>query len=101
MPRKKPPGKGAPPKEAGIDAGLWRELRKATRPVLVLDFDGTLAPLHRERMKLRLPQASRDALEKIIQAERKRVVVITGRPATQAALLMPCLKVEIIGEHGW
>jgi trehalose-phosphatase len=36
-----------------------------------------------------------------LQAERTRVVVITGRPETQAALLMPGLKIEIVGEHGW
>src|SRR5687767_10588691 len=103
MPRKKPPAaaKGASPKETGIDPGLWRDLKKAQRPVLVLDFDGTLAPLHRERMKVRIPQASREALDKILLAERTRLIVITGRPATQATLLMPGLKVEIIGEHGW
>jgi trehalose 6-phosphate phosphatase len=73
----------------------------AAKPLLMLDYDGTLAPFRVDRFKARPWAGVRDLLTGIQKQNRTRIVVITGRPAGEIA---PLLGVEwtpeVWGLHG-
>lgn len=73
----------------------------AASPLLLLDYDGTLAPFRVDRFQA-LPWAGvRDLLNQIQSQGRTRIVVVTGRPAAE---ILPLLGVEpapeVWGLHG-
>lgn len=71
------------------------------RPLLLLDYDGTLAPFRLDRFKARPWAGVRELLGRIQRQERTRMVVITGRPAAEIApLLMLDPPLEVWGLHG-
>jgi trehalose-phosphatase len=73
----------------------------APNPLLLLDYDGTLAPFRVDRYRA-LPWAGvREILKRIQQQGRTRMAMITGRPAVEIAPLLgldPPL--EVWGLHG-
>jgi trehalose 6-phosphate phosphatase len=73
----------------------------APDPLLLLDYDGTLAPFRVDRFQAR-PWAGVRALLQRIQAQgRTRMAVITGRPPTEIApLLQLDSPLEVWGLHG-
>lgn len=75
---------------------------QAPARVLLLDYDGTLAPFH-DRPECALPYpAVLQALRDILDAGGTRVVVISGRPASEVPPLLGLPKCpEIWGSHGW
>jgi trehalose-phosphatase len=82
-------------------ADWWRELERAPRSVLMLDFDGTLAPFVRERMHARMYPGVAERLLRLSWAPRTRLVLVSGRPARDFALVLPSeLRLEIWGSHG-
>jgi len=67
----------------------------------MLDFDGTLAPFVRERMHARMYAGVAERLLRLSWAPRTRLVLVSGRPARDFALVLPSeLHVEIWGSHG-
>ncbi len=76
------------------------------RPLLLLDYDGTLAPFRVDRTKARPYTGVREALARIQSAGRTRMVVVTGRPAKEISPLLrgnpPVLPepLEVWGLHG-
>lgn len=67
----------------------------------MLDYDGTLAPFHIERMKAVPAPGIVERLERIAETGGTRIVFITGRPAAEIIQLMPLSGgVEIWGCHG-
>ena len=70
--------------------------------VLMLDYDGTLAPFDvRPERAVPYPEVS-TALTAIVEAGGTRVVVVSGRPAHELVPLLPLAKrPEIWGSHGW
>jgi trehalose-phosphatase len=76
------------------------------RPLLLLDYDGTLAPFRVDRFQARPWAGVRELLGRIQGQGRTRMVVITGRPAAEIAPmlgldpsnLVPPL--EVWGLHG-
>jgi trehalose 6-phosphate phosphatase len=73
----------------------------AGRPVLLLDYDGTLAAFRVDRFTSRPYAGVREALTRIQHQGRTRMAVITGRPAGEIAPLLgldPPL--EVWGLHG-
>lgn len=76
------------------------------RPLLLLDYDGTLAPFRVDRSRARPYTGVREALAKIIHQGHTRLVVITGRPAREISVLLrgnpPVIDqpIEIWGLHG-
>ena len=75
---------------------------KASERVLMLDYDGTLAPFQ-VRAERAVPYPGvREALESLVAAGGTRVVIVSGRPALS---LLPLLALdhppEIWGGHGW
>ena len=68
--------------------------------VLLLDYDGTLAPFSIERMSAFPYEGVREVLEKVIETGRTRLVVISGRPAREITSLLGVSVREIWGSHG-
>jgi trehalose 6-phosphate phosphatase len=73
----------------------------AADPLLMLDYDGTLAPFRVDRFKAQPWAGVRELLTRIHSQGRTRIVVITGRPAGE---IRPLLGVEpapeVWGLHG-
>lgn len=70
--------------------------------VLLLDYDGTLAPFRvRPEEAVPYPEALA-AIERIMRAGGTRVVIVSGRPAAELPpLLALAPRPEIWGSHGW
>ena len=80
---------------------FWDRLRRASRSLLVLDYDGTLSPLQPDRDRAFPWPGVREALAKILSAPAARVVLVSGREAAQAARLLGIQPPpEIWGVHG-
>jgi trehalose 6-phosphate synthase/trehalose 6-phosphate phosphatase len=75
-------------------------------PLLLLDYDGTLAPFRVDRSKAKPFKGVREVLGRIQAESRTRIVVITGRPAREISPLLrgypPVVEqpVEVWGLHG-
>lgn len=81
---------------------FFRGLHAAASSLLMLDYDGTLAPFHPDRFQARpYPQVA-ELLQAIIDAGRTRLVIISGRALAD---LHPMLALnpmpELWGAHGW
>ena len=76
-------------------------LNSAIESVLLVDYDGTLAPFQRER-DLAYPYPRVESiLNAIVQCRKTRVIVITGRPIRDLQTLFRSLNnLEIWGAHG-
>jgi trehalose-phosphatase len=85
---------------AKLDA-FFRAFRGSAEPLLLLDYDGTLAPFRVNRFTARPWAGVRELLTGIQKQGGTRMVVITGRPALEIAPLLgldPAL--EVWGLHG-
>lgn len=83
-----------------LDA-FFGAFRGAARPVLLLDYDGTLAAFRVDRFTSRPWAGVRELLGRIQVQGRTRMAVITGRPAEEIAPMLglePAL--EVWGLHG-
>ena len=84
-----------------IDDLLGR-LRGAPGRLLLLDYDGTLAPFVVERNEAVPYAGAREAVEGIIRGGKTRVVLVSGRMVRE---VQPLLAIEpapeIWGSHGW
>ena len=82
--------------------GFFERVAKAPARLLMLDYDGTLAPFHvRPELAVPYPEVG-PVLEEIVQAGGTRVVIVSGRPADEVpALLTLTQRPEIWGSHGW
>ena len=70
--------------------------------VIMLDYDGTLAPFNVRPERAVLYPEVRTVLESIVAAGGTRVVVVSGRPAHELVPLLPLAnRPEIWGSHGW
>ncbi|HKA45461.1 MAG TPA: trehalose-phosphatase [Burkholderiales bacterium] len=81
---------------------FFESLGHARDCVLMLDYDGTLAPFH-ERPECARPYPEvAAALDELIAQARTRIVIVSGRELTD---LLPLLaftrRPEIWGAHGW
>ena len=81
---------------------FFDDVRRAQQRALLLDYDGTLAPFHTNRMAalpyLGIPEL---LLSIIMGSTHTRVVFITGRPAMELKSLLPFVpSPEIWGSHG-
>lgn len=76
--------------KAAIDSFL-REVARAPRSVLMLDYDGTLAPFRKHRKDAFPYPGVAQILQKIVAAHRTRVVIVSGRDARE---VIPLLGIE-------
>ncbi len=81
---------------------FWKSLENGRmNRLLMLDYDGTLAPFVVDRYKAYPYPWVRFILAQILQDKRNRVVIISGRNAKEVkALLGQKLPIEIWGGHG-
>jgi trehalose-phosphatase len=87
--------------ESGEAAMLWRRLQSAPRSLLMLDYDGTLAPFHDDRFEATPYPGVEDRLAVLSGLSRVRLVLITGRSARDLRDLLPtAARFEIWGGHG-
>lgn len=87
----------------GVDVdAFFRRLRSAGERLLMLDYDGTLAPFREERDAAVPHPGVRPLLARLVGAGHTRVVVVSGRALDD---LRPLLAVdpepEMWGNHGW
>ncbi len=75
-------------------------LSTASASVLMLDYDGTLAPFHVDRNRAFPYSEVMPVLERIVQLGKTRVIVVTGRPVAEAKMLLSPLNLEVWGSHG-
>jgi trehalose-phosphatase len=85
-------------------ASLAEEIGRAARRsdaarVLVLDLDGTLAPIVPCPRDARVPHAVLDALARL-RGRGWRLAIVTGRPAATARRMVPLAGLAIFGSHG-
>jgi len=83
-------------------ADFWRRLDNAPNRILLLDYDGTLAPFRVERNEAVPYPGIREILSEILADGGTRIVIISGR-ATEDVLPLLGLDPhpEIWGCHGW
>ena len=80
---------------------FMEQLTAAPASVLLLDYDGTLAPFHTERHRAYPYPQVIPLLESILKRAKSRVVIITGRPIVEMPPLLSSLdNIEIWGSHG-
>ncbi|MGH2349613.1 MAG: trehalose-phosphatase, partial [bacterium] len=80
-------------------AGDVRALVAARPPVLLLDFDGTLAPIVGEPDRAAMPQPTADALRRIVDAGIL-VTIVSGRALDDIRRRVGIDGVTYIGNHG-
>jgi len=87
----------------GVPSELWERLHHSGRRLLLLDYDGTLAPFHVHRERAQVPTGTAKVLRALAASPRTTVAVISGRPIAEMQQLLgdPELPVHLIGEHGW
>jgi trehalose 6-phosphate phosphatase len=74
---------------------------EGARPLLLLDYDGTLAPFRVDRFQARPWAGVQELLGRIQRQGRTRTVVITGRPAAEIAPMLGLdAPLEVWGLHG-
>jgi len=80
---------------------FFHSLQFAQAPLLLLDYDGTLADFRIDRFTARPWSGVRELLNAIQKDKRTRLMVITGRPAGEInPLLQLDAQVEVWGLHG-
>ena len=80
--------------------GFFSDLARAKLRLLVLDYDGTLAPFVARRQDAQLYPGIAPLLETVVSRGTK-IAFITGRPARELAVRLPFSRVEIFGAHGY
>ena len=83
-------------------AEFFRRLRVAPRQALLLDFDGTLAPLRMDRRAARMYRGVRSALASLaVEPQRCRVGIVSGRSLADLRRMVRLDgSVEMWGSHG-
>ncbi|MHB1566660.1 MAG: trehalose-phosphatase [Acidiferrobacter sp.] len=83
----------------GVLARFLRQLAGARTRLLVLDYDGTLAPFTDERDQAQLYPGVASLLQQIVD-RGTTLAFVTGRSAPELAARLPWPHVEIFGTHG-
>jgi trehalose-phosphatase len=89
------------PERNGVPAVLWREVSLAEHRLLMLDYDGTLAPFHRLPDEALPWPRSLELLRAIAARAHTDVGMLSGRPVDELLRLLGPLDAELVGEHGW
>jgi trehalose-phosphatase len=80
---------------------FFESLSRAPRSLLLLDYDGTLAPFTVDRQQAVPYPGLTDCLQQIIDAGRTRLVIVTGRDAREIDPLLHLRPMpEVWGSHG-
>jgi trehalose-phosphatase len=80
---------------------FWQRVRGARHVSLFLDYDGTLAPFHVERMQAVPLPGTAEALRQVIDGGLATVALVSGRPVAEVLTLLGDLGVVVVGAHGY
>lgn len=94
-------GPGPPDPLTTVPTPIWRQLRTASKRLVMLDYDGTLADFRVDRLAARPTVDCMRALVTLVRAPDTTVAIFTGRPIKEAQRLLSGLPVIWIGEDGW
>lgn len=83
------------------DRSFWSELSRTGCKFLGLDYDGTLAPFQKERMKAVPLNGIVELLEQIARRDDTILAIISGRPLFELAELLRNIPVTMVGSHGF
>jgi trehalose 6-phosphate phosphatase len=88
---------------SGFDMDAFMELqRSCDRRLLMLDYDGTLAPFVAERMEAKPLPGVVERLEALMHDTRTQLAIVTGRSVDDIRKLLDLRPLpEIWGSHGW
>jgi trehalose 6-phosphate phosphatase len=78
-----------------------RRLRRARLIALLLDFDGTLAPICSHPSEVRIPPSTRRVLRRLARHPRVRVFIISGRRLPDVRRHVGIRRIAYLGLHGW
>lgn len=85
-----------------FDFSLFKKLGNAPEHVLMLDYDGTLAPFRVKRLEAKPYPGITEALRQLTGAGHTRLVIVSGRPVQEVEFLLGDIPAaEIWGAHGW
>ena len=91
----------SPDAAAALDRFFHQLAHARHRPLLLLDYDGTLAGFRVDRFHARPWAGVRQQLQRIQRQGRTRIAVITGRPAAEIAPMLALdHPIEVWGLHG-
>jgi trehalose 6-phosphate phosphatase len=85
----------------GVPEKLWRLVSLARHRLLMLDYDGTLAPFAENRDEAWPTPRSLELLGRIASRPRVTVAVISGRPVQEVERFLGPLGAIVAGEHGY
>jgi trehalose 6-phosphate phosphatase len=78
-----------------------QQIRTAPESVLLLDYDGTLAPFRVDRSRAYPYHGVVSLLDGIMQCGKTRTIIVSGRPVEELrTLLTPMSDLEMWGSHG-
>jgi trehalose 6-phosphate phosphatase len=80
---------------------LWDALAEASHAALFLDYDGTLAPFHVDRMAAKPLEGVIETLLQIVASAHTHLFIVSGRPTHEIMHLAGDLGLTIVGGHGW
>ena len=85
----------------GVPARLWKMVVLAPHRLLMLDYDGTLAPFVADRQAaLPLPRTLQ-LVRRIASQPNTSVAIVSGRPLQEVERLVKPVPAVFVGEHGW
>jgi trehalose 6-phosphate phosphatase len=70
------------------------------RVALFIDFDGTLVPIAHRPNLVRLASATRNALRRLAESKRAKIVVISGRRRSELLKFIPLDGIKFLGLYG-
>ncbi len=85
----------------GLLSRFWERVRGSRHRLLMLDYDGTLAPFRLERSQAQIPPATHAVLRRIVAGGATRVAIVSGRQIPELERLLGPLAADLVGEHGW
>ncbi|ORJ62042.1 trehalose-phosphatase [Geothermobacter hydrogeniphilus] len=86
----------------GLPADFWPRVEHAPQRLLMLDYDGTLAPFVPDRDRAFPYPGIRELLSELLVLQRTRLVIVTGRAVADMPPLLQLEPLpEIWGCHGW
>lgn len=80
---------------------IWDRAIASRSRLVMLDYDGTLAPFRIDREHAFPSRPLLALLGRLCETSGTRIAVVSGRPVAELARLLRPLSIPLAGEHGW